>query len=195
MDFQNFANFCLVSCKVLKTVKIEFDTRYLSWGSSPKLASGSLLLVGIKPSPTVVGPPLLLGLLLLLLQVADPLACVSLPVLSWLDVLAQRLVDVGGAHVQLAHLPSQSGEASGRSCTSRGSAGAGTGGPVPWGLPCPLGGAGTLPWRTSSLILLWLRLRLLLHEFLPSGPTSCNPARKTRNTMPAALLLWNKRDG
>ena len=81
MNFQNFANFCLVSCKVLKTVKIEFDTWYLSWGSSPKLASGSLLLVGIKPSPTV-GPPLLLGLLLLLLQVAYPLACVSLPVLS-----------------------------------------------------------------------------------------------------------------
>ena len=80
-DFQNFANFCFVSCKVLKAVKIEFDTRYLSWGSSPKLASGSLLLVGIKPSPTVVGPPLLLGLLLLLLQVADPLSCVSLPVL------------------------------------------------------------------------------------------------------------------
>ena len=82
MDFQNFANFCLVSCKVLKVVKIEFDTRYLSWGSSPKLASGSLLLVGIKPSPTVVGPPLLLGLLLLLLPIADPLTCVSLPVLS-----------------------------------------------------------------------------------------------------------------
>ena len=64
MDFQNFVNICLVSCKVLKTVKIEFDTSYLSWGSSPKLASGSLLLVGIKPSPTVLGPPLLLGLLL-----------------------------------------------------------------------------------------------------------------------------------
>ena len=82
MDFQNFANFCLVLCKVLKAVKIEFDTRYLSWGSSPKLASGSLLLVGVKPSPTVVGPPLLLGLLLLLLQVVDPLTCVLLPVLS-----------------------------------------------------------------------------------------------------------------
>ena len=82
MDFQNFANFYLVSCKVLKVVKIEFDTSYLSWGSSPKLASGSLLLVGVKPSPTVVGSLLLLGLLLLLLQVADPLACVSLPVLS-----------------------------------------------------------------------------------------------------------------
>ena len=100
-------------------------------GVLPKLASGSLLLVGIKPSPMVVGPPLLLGLLLLLLQIADPLACVSLPVLSLLDVLAQRLVDVGGAHVQLAHLPSQSGEASGRSCTSRGTTGAGTDGPVP----------------------------------------------------------------
>ena len=82
MDFKNFANFYLVSCKVLKAVKIEFDTRYLSWGSSPKLASASLLLVGIKPSPTVVGPSLLLGLLLLLHQVADPLACVSLSVLS-----------------------------------------------------------------------------------------------------------------
>ena len=82
MDFQNFANFYLVSCKVLKVVKIEFDTKYLSWGSSPKLASGSLLLVGIKSSPTVVGPPLLLGLLQLLLQVADLLACVSPPVLS-----------------------------------------------------------------------------------------------------------------
>ena len=33
MDFQNFANFCLVSCKVLKAVKIEFDIMYLSWGS------------------------------------------------------------------------------------------------------------------------------------------------------------------
>ena len=82
MDFQNFANFCLVSCKVLKEVKIEFDTRYLSWGSYPKLASGSLLLVRIKPSPIVVGPPLLLGLLLLLLQIVDPLTCVSLLVLS-----------------------------------------------------------------------------------------------------------------
>ena len=41
-------------------------------------------------------------------------------------MLAQRLVDVGGAHVQLAHLPSQSGETSGQSCMSWGSAGAGT---------------------------------------------------------------------
>ena len=56
IDFQNFANLYLVSCKVLKAVKIEFDTRYLSWGSSPKLASGSLL-TSFR----------LLGLLLLLL--------------------------------------------------------------------------------------------------------------------------------
>ena len=82
MDFQTFANFCLVSCKVLKAVKVKFDIRYLSWGSSPKLASGSLLLFGVKPSSTVVGPPLLLGLLQLLLQVADPLTCVLPPVLS-----------------------------------------------------------------------------------------------------------------
>ena len=60
MDFLDFANFYFVSCKVMKAIKIEFDTSYLSWGSSPKLASDSLLLVGIKPSPMVVNPPLLL---------------------------------------------------------------------------------------------------------------------------------------
>ena len=60
MDFLDFANFYFVSCKVMKAVKIEFDTSYLSWGSSHILASDSLLLVGIKPSPTVVNPPLLL---------------------------------------------------------------------------------------------------------------------------------------
>ena len=82
MDSLDFANFYFVSCKVMKAVKIEFDTSYLSWGSSPKLASDSLLLVGVKPSPTVVNPPLLMDLLLLLLHVVDPLACVSLLVLS-----------------------------------------------------------------------------------------------------------------
>ena len=131
MDFQNFANFCLVSCKVLKAVKIEFDTRYLSWGSSPKLASGSLLLVRIKPSPTVVGPPLLPGIA----AVAAP-GCGSsrLCIATSFELTrcaGPAIVDVGGAHVQLAQLPSQSGETSGRSYTSRGSAGAGTGGPVP----------------------------------------------------------------
>ena len=125
-------------------------------GSSPKLASGSLLLVGVRPSPTVVGPPLLLGLLLLSLQVVDPLAYVSLPVLSWLNVLAQWLVDVGGAHVQLADLSSQSGETSGWGWTSggdRGSTGAGTSGPAPWGLPCPLLYTCVVPWRTTRLMV------------------------------------------
>ena len=88
MDFQNFTNFCLVSCKILKTVEIEFDTSYLSWGPSPKLASGSLLLVGVEPSSMVVSPPLLLHLLMLLLYVVDLLTYMSLPVLGRLDVLA-----------------------------------------------------------------------------------------------------------
>ena len=60
INFLDFVNFYFVSCKVMKVVKIEFDTSYLSWGSSRKLASGSLLLVGIKPSLKVVSPPLLL---------------------------------------------------------------------------------------------------------------------------------------
>jgi len=88
MDFLDFANFYFISCKVMKVVKIEFDTSYLSWGSSRKLASGSLLLVGVEPSPIVVSPPVLLYLLLSLLHSVDPLARVSLPVLGGLDVLA-----------------------------------------------------------------------------------------------------------
>ena len=59
INFLDFVNFYFVSCKVMKAVKIEFDTSYLSWESSPKLASDSLLLVGIKTNPTVVSPPLL----------------------------------------------------------------------------------------------------------------------------------------
>ena len=54
MDFLGFANFYFVSYKFMKAVKIEFDTSYLSRGSFSKIASGSLLLVGVKPSPTVV---------------------------------------------------------------------------------------------------------------------------------------------
>ena len=88
----------------MKVAKIEFDTSYLSWGSSPKLASGSLLLVGVEPSPSLVSPPLLLHLLLLLLHVVDPPVCVSLPVLCGLNVLAQGLVDVVGEDVQLSQL-------------------------------------------------------------------------------------------
>ena len=71
---------------VSKKVKVEFDTSYLSWGSSPKLASDSLLL--LEPGPTEVIPPLLLNLLLSLLHSMDPLTYVSLPVLGGLDVLA-----------------------------------------------------------------------------------------------------------
>ena len=87
----------------------------------------------------------------------DPLACVSLPVLSGLDVLAQRLVDVVGADVQLTQLSNKRAETSGRSYVSsgdRGFARAGAGGPAPMGLPCLLVGAGALPRRTTSLMLM-----------------------------------------
>ena len=155
MNFLGFANFYFVSYKFMKVVKIEFDTSYLSWGSSPQLASGSLLLVGIKPSPTVVRPPLLLQLLLSLLYVMDSLACVSLPVLGGLDVLDQRLIDVVGVDVQLPQLLSKRAEPSVRSLMLGGRwnpTGARTGGLTPWGLPCPLTGASTLPHRTTSLM-------------------------------------------
>ena len=59
INFLDFVNFYFVSCKVMKAVKIRFDTSYFSWGSSPKQASDSLLLVGIKSSPMVVSSPLL----------------------------------------------------------------------------------------------------------------------------------------
>ena len=181
MDFQNFANFCLVSCKVLESGKGRVWYKVPLMGSSPKLASGSLLLVGIKPSPTVVGPPLLLGLLLLLLQVADPLACVSLPVLSWLDVLAQRLVDVGGAHIQLAHLSSQSGETSGQGWTSggdRGSTRAETSGPAPLGLPCPFFLLALCHDELPRLKVVWgLSMLRRCWSFFPSDPAPCHPVR------------------
>ena len=56
--FSKFCKFLFVSCKVMKAVKIN-DTSYLSWGSSPKIASGSLRLVGVETRPTTVDPPLL----------------------------------------------------------------------------------------------------------------------------------------
>ena len=80
--------FYFVSCKVMKAIKIEFDTSYLSWGSSPKLALGSLQLVRVEPSPTVACPLLLLYLLLKLLHGVDPLASELLPVLGQQDVQA-----------------------------------------------------------------------------------------------------------
>ena len=71
--FSRFCKFLWVSCKVMKAVKIN-DTSYLSWGSSPKLASGSLRLLGVETRPAAVCPPLLLSLQLQLLHVVESLA-------------------------------------------------------------------------------------------------------------------------
>ena len=60
----------------MKAVKIN-DTSYLSWGSSPKLASGSLQLVGVETRRAAVRPPLLLSLQLQLLHVVESLASVT----------------------------------------------------------------------------------------------------------------------
>ena len=79
----------------LKAVKIH-DTSYLSWGSSLKLASGSLLLIGIEIRPTTVGPPLLLLLQLSLLHGMESLTGVTLPCLRCVCVLS-----VAGLHPQL----------------------------------------------------------------------------------------------
>ena len=84
----------------MKAVKIN-DTSYLSWGSSPKLASVLLLLVGVKTYPTAVGPPLLLVLQLSLLHVVESLASVTLPCLGCLDVLVQGILNVVTLYPQL----------------------------------------------------------------------------------------------
>ena len=84
----------------MKAVKI-IDTSYLSWESSPKLASGSLRLVGVETRPAAVCPPLFLSLQLQLLHVVDSLASVMLPCLGSIDVLVQRLLYVVALHSQL----------------------------------------------------------------------------------------------
>ena len=84
----------------MKAVKIN-DTSYLSWGSSPKLASGSLRLIGVETSPAAVRPPLLLSLQLRLLHVMESLAGVTLPCLGTVDVLVQHLLYVFALHLQL----------------------------------------------------------------------------------------------
>ena len=84
----------------MKAAKIN-DTSYLSWGSSPKLASGSLWLVGVETRPAAVCPPLLLSLQLQLLHVVDSLASVTLSCLGVVDVLVQRLLYVVTLHPQL----------------------------------------------------------------------------------------------
>ena len=84
----------------MKVVKIN-DTSYLSWRSSPKLASGSLRLVGVATRPAAVCPPLLLSPQLQLLHVVDSLANVTLPCLGCIDVLVQHLLYVVALHPQL----------------------------------------------------------------------------------------------
>jgi len=81
------------------------DTRYnlpLVWGSSPKLPSDSLLLVGVKTRPMEVGPLLLLMLQLPLLHGMESFACVTLSCLGCLNVLVQRILSVTNLHPQLA---------------------------------------------------------------------------------------------
>ena len=85
----------------MKAVKIN-DTSYLSWGSSPKLASGLLWLIGVEARPVAVCPPLLLSLQLQLLHVVESLASVTLPCLGIVDVLVQRLLYVVTLHPQLS---------------------------------------------------------------------------------------------
>ena len=77
------------------------DTSYLSWGSSPKLALGSLRLIGVETRPVAVCPPLLLSLQLQLLHVVESFADVTLPCLSVVDVLVQCLLYVVALHPQL----------------------------------------------------------------------------------------------
>ena len=84
----------------MKAVKRN-DTSYLSWGSSPKLASGSLRLIGVETRPAAVGPPLLLSLQLQMLHVMESLASVTLLCLGCIDVLVQRLLYVVALHPQL----------------------------------------------------------------------------------------------
>ena len=85
----------------MKAVKIS-DTSYLSWGSSPNLASDLLLLVGVETRPTAAGPPVLLVLQLPLLYVVESFASVMLLCLGCLNMLVQRLLSVFVLHTQLA---------------------------------------------------------------------------------------------
>ena len=70
-------------------------------GVLPKIASGSLRLIGVETRPAAVRPPLLLSLQLRLLHVVESLASVMLPCLGTIDVLVQRLLYVVTLHPQL----------------------------------------------------------------------------------------------
>ena len=83
----------------MKAVKIN-DISYLTWGSSPKLASGSLRLIGVETRPAAVCTPLL-SLQLQLLHVVESLTSVMMPCLGCIDVLVQRLLYVVAVHLQL----------------------------------------------------------------------------------------------
>ena len=99
--FFRFCKFLWVSCKVMKAVKIN-DTSYPLWGSSPKLASGLLRLIGVEIRPAAVCPPLLLSLQLQLLHVMESFASVMLPCLSCINMLVQHLLYVVALHPQLS---------------------------------------------------------------------------------------------
>jgi hypothetical protein len=75
------------------------------WGSSPKLASSSLLWRGTSHPPKV--SPLLLQLLLHLLDGVMSLARHTLPVLGGLSVLVHGLLHIANLDVELAHLLSE----------------------------------------------------------------------------------------
>ena len=90
--------------EILK-IKIQVTSE---WGSSPKLASGSLLWRG-KSHPPVVGPLLLQLLLLCQLDGVTSLTRHPLPVPGGLDVLVHGLLHVADSDVELAHLLSEGG--------------------------------------------------------------------------------------
>jgi hypothetical protein len=98
-DFYGFLAFEILKMKVQVT---------LEWGSSPKLASGSLLWRR-ESHQLVVGPLLFQLLLVCQLDGMKSLARHLLPVPGGLDVLVHGLLHVVDSYVELAHLLSEGG--------------------------------------------------------------------------------------